>query len=219
MTETIAGKGAVVHDHPAYTGAMGIEGTDASKELAETADVVIAVGTRLQDFTTGSWTTFAPEAKFININAARYDASKHFAQPVVGDALECLARSMPRWATGHASQLQMARAQALYSDWNKALDEGQKATNARVPSYAQVIARREQSGATEDDTMVTLPAGCRGRRPRTGASRHPTPTTSSSAFPAWGTRLPAAGATPWPKPVPTAGRWACPSSWWATGRT
>ncbi|MDP7564435.1 MAG: thiamine pyrophosphate-binding protein, partial [Arenicellales bacterium] len=69
MAETIAGKGAVVHDHPAYVGPMGIEGTDAAKELAEDADVVIAVGTRLQDFTTGSWTTFASEAQFININA------------------------------------------------------------------------------------------------------------------------------------------------------
>jgi 3D-(3,5/4)-trihydroxycyclohexane-1,2-dione acylhydrolase (decyclizing) len=170
MTETIAGKGAVVHNHPAYTGAMGIEGTNASKELAETADVVIAVGTRLQDFTTGSWTTFAPEAKFININAARYDASKHFAQPVVGDALECLGEidaALGDWACEPA---QMARAQALYSDWNKALDEGQKATNARVPSYAQVIAV-VNAHATEDDTMVTAAGGLPGKRPRTGASR------------------------------------------------
>jgi 3D-(3,5/4)-trihydroxycyclohexane-1,2-dione acylhydrolase (decyclizing) len=161
MTETIAGKGAVVHNHPAYTGAMGIEGTNASKELAETADVVIAVGTRLQDFTTGSWTTFAPEAKFININAARYDASKHFAQPVVGDALECLGEidaALGDWACEPA---QMARAQALYSDWNKALDEGQKATNARVPSYAQVIAV-VNAHATEDDTMVTAAGGLPG---------------------------------------------------------
>ncbi|MBT8424163.1 MAG: 3D-(3,5/4)-trihydroxycyclohexane-1,2-dione acylhydrolase (decyclizing), partial [Silicimonas sp.] len=59
MAETIAGKGAVVHDHPSYVGALGIEGTDAAMELALNADVVLAVGTRLQDFTTGSWTTFS----------------------------------------------------------------------------------------------------------------------------------------------------------------
>ena len=68
-------------------GALGIEGTDAAKELAESADVVIAIGTRLQDFTTGSWTTFARDAQFININAARFDAGKHRSVAVVGDAL------------------------------------------------------------------------------------------------------------------------------------
>ncbi|WHZ34809.1 3D-(3,5/4)-trihydroxycyclohexane-1,2-dione acylhydrolase (decyclizing) [Sagittula sp. MA-2] len=161
MTETIAGKGAVVHDHPAYTGAMGIEGTDASKELAETADVVIAVGTRMQDFTTGSWTTFAPDARFLNINAARFDASKHFALPVVGDALECITEldeALGDWACDPA---RMARAQELYADWNRALDEGQKPTNAAVPSYAQVIGVVNRK-ASPDDTMVTAAGGLPG---------------------------------------------------------
>ncbi len=51
------------------------------------ADVILAIGTRLQDFTTGSWTAFSPEARFISINAARFDAVKHRAVAVVGDAL------------------------------------------------------------------------------------------------------------------------------------
>lgn len=161
ITETIAGKGGVVHDHPAYTGAMGIEGTDASRELAETADVVIAVGTRMQDFTTGSWTTFAKDTKFININAARFDASKHFAQPVVGDALECLAdldAALGDWA---CDPVQMQRAQTLYAAWNKALDEGQAPTNAAVPSYAQVIGVVNRK-ARPEDTMVTAAGGLPG---------------------------------------------------------
>jgi len=161
MAETIAGKGGVVHDHLAYTGAMGIEGTDASKELAETADVVVAVGTRMQDFTTGSWTTFAPDTKFINMNAARFDASKHFALPVVGDALECLSdldAALGDWACDPA---QMARAQKLYADWNTELDAGQVPTNAAVPSYAQVIGVVNRMAAPED-TMVTAAGGLPG---------------------------------------------------------
>ncbi|WP_416883597.1 3D-(3,5/4)-trihydroxycyclohexane-1,2-dione acylhydrolase (decyclizing) [Marivita sp.] len=161
FTETIAGKGAVVHDHPAYVGAMGIEGTEAARELAEAADVVIAVGTRMQDFTTGSWTTFAKDAKFININAARFDASKHFAQPVVGDALECLTELDAALGDWTADPTQMQMAQQLYADWNAFLDAGQAPSNAPVPSYAQVIAVVNKA-AREADTMVTAAGGLPG---------------------------------------------------------
>lgn len=161
VAETIAGKGGVVHDHPAYVGAIGIEGTDAAKELAETADVVIAIGTRMQDFTTGSWTTFARDAKFLNINAARFDASKQFAVPVVGDALECLKEiddALGEWTCDPA---QMARARKLYAEWNKQLDEGQAPTNAALPSYAQVIGVVNKL-ARPEDTMVTAAGGLPG---------------------------------------------------------
>lgn len=161
MTETIAGKGAVVHDHPAYVGAMGIEGTEAARELAEAADVIVAVGTRMQDFTTGSWTTFSKDAKFININAARFDASKHFALPVVGDAVECLTElddALGDWACGTE---QMALAQKLYADWNAELDAGQAPTNAAVPSYAQVIGVVNKM-ARPEDTMLTAAGGLPG---------------------------------------------------------
>jgi len=161
IAETIAGKGAVVHDHPAYVGAMGIEGTDAAKELAETADVVIAVGTRMQDFTTGSWTTFAKDTKFLNINAARFDASKHFAVPVVGDALECLQELDAQLGDWACDPAQMHRAQDLYANWNRALDEGQAPTNAKVPSYAQVIGIVNKM-ARPEDTMVTAAGGLPG---------------------------------------------------------
>ncbi|MFT6532811.1 MAG: 3D-(3,5/4)-trihydroxycyclohexane-1,2-dione acylhydrolase (decyclizing) [Limimaricola cinnabarinus] len=161
MAETIAGKGAVTHDHPAYVGALGIEGTDAAMNLALDADVVLAIGTRLQDFTTGSWTTFSPDARFISINAARHDAHKHQSLPVVGDALETLHElnsALDRWACDPA---RMAQAQSLYADWNAALDEGQAATNAPVPSYAQVIAVVNKA-ARPEDTMVTAAGGLPG---------------------------------------------------------
>jgi 3D-(3,5/4)-trihydroxycyclohexane-1,2-dione acylhydrolase (decyclizing) len=161
FAETIAGKGAVLHDHPSYVGAMGIEGTEAARELAEKADVVIAIGTRMQDFTTGSWTTFSKDAKFININAARFDASKHFAQPVVGDALEAITEidaGLGDWAVDPAH---MAHAQDLYAKWNADLDAGQAPSNAPVPSYAQVI-KVVNDAARVEDTMVTAAGGLPG---------------------------------------------------------
>jgi len=161
MAETIAGKGAVVHEHPAYVGPMGIEGTDAAKELAEDADVVIAVGTRLQDFTTGSWTTFAPETQFININAARFDARKNRALPVVGDALESLRELDAALGDWICDPARMEEARRLYADWNRMLDHGQAPTKAAVPSYAQVIAVVNKM-AKPEDTMVTAAGGLPG---------------------------------------------------------
>ncbi len=161
MAETISGKGAVVHDHPAYVGPLGIEGTDAAKALAEDADVVVAVGTRLQDFTTGSWTTFANDTRFININAARFDANKHRSLPVVADALEAIGEldaAMEEWVCDAS---RMDRARDLYKEWNQLLDKGQAPTNAEVPSYAQVIAV-VNNAADEGDTMVTAAGGLPG---------------------------------------------------------
>ena len=161
VAETIAGKGAMTHDNPVYVGPIGIEGTDAAKELAETADVVIAVGTRMQDFTTGSWTTFAGNAQFININAAGFDARKHRALPVVGDALEALHDLDAALGDWTAPGAQMETAQKLYASWNALLDEGQTPTNQPVPSYAQVIAVVNKA-ARPDDTMVTAAGGLPG---------------------------------------------------------
>ncbi len=161
MAETIAGKGAVTHDNPVYVGPMGIEGTEAARKLSETADVVLTVGTRLQDFTTGSWTTFPPEARFININAARFDAMKHQAVPVVGDALECMGElddALGDWA---APPARMAEAQAWYAEWNALLDEGQAPTNQAVPSYAQVVGVVNRA-ARPEDVMVTAAGGLPG---------------------------------------------------------
>ena len=62
----------------------------SANTLAAEADVVVAVGTRLQDFTTSSWTGFSGDVRIVTVNAARFDAVKHGAQAVVGDAREAL---------------------------------------------------------------------------------------------------------------------------------
>ena len=89
VVETIAGRSAMLHNHPHNAGPLGVIGSSSANMLAEEADVVVAVGTRLQDFTTGSWSVFGNEQmRLISINAARYDAHKHRALSVVGDACE-----------------------------------------------------------------------------------------------------------------------------------
>ncbi|MEM6306644.1 MAG: thiamine pyrophosphate-binding protein, partial [Pseudomonadota bacterium] len=86
VVETIAGRANMLASHDLNIGPIGVTGSNSANTIAEQADVILAVGTRLQDFTTGSWTAFAHDAQFINLNAARHDAAKHRSLPIVGDA-------------------------------------------------------------------------------------------------------------------------------------
>ena len=99
--ETQAGKGGVPWNHLINVGAVGATGGSAANQLAMEADVVLAIGTRLADFTTGSKTTFGPNATFIGLNVSPLDAHKLFALPLVGDAkrgLESLSSSLKNYA-------------------------------------------------------------------------------------------------------------------------
>ena len=88
-------------DHPNNIGAIGVTGSEAANRLAREADVVLAVGTRLQDFTTASRTLFAnPDVQLIQLNAANFDAIKHNAWPLVSDAqltLNALQERLSSW--------------------------------------------------------------------------------------------------------------------------
>jgi len=161
ITETIAGKGAVAHDHPAYAGPIGIVGSTSANELAATADVILAIGTRLMDFTTGSWTSFKHDTKFISINAARWDATKHQALAVIGDAkatIEEMELSLKSWK---ADAAWTKKGKDLMAVWNAALDGYQKITNDPVPTYAQVVGV-VNSKAGPRDYMVTAAGGLPG---------------------------------------------------------
>ncbi|KNG92435.1 3D-(3,5/4)-trihydroxycyclohexane-1,2-dione acylhydrolase (decyclizing) [Pseudaestuariivita atlantica] len=138
VVETIAGRANLVSTHDLNTGPVGVTGSDSANTIASEADVILAVGTRLQDFTTGSWTAFAKEAQIVSLNAARHDAGKHRALPVVGDAklgLQALGAAM----SGYSAP----------ADWTKrARDERAKwddevartvAHGNRPNSYAQAI--------------------------------------------------------------------------------
>ena len=87
LGETMAGKGALPWNHPQNLEAVGVTGTPGANLLAREADLVIAIGTRLSDFTTASKTAFQnPGVRFVNVNIAEFDAYKQAALPLVADA-------------------------------------------------------------------------------------------------------------------------------------
>ena len=100
VVDTPAGRTLLPHDHPLYGGPLGIIGSASANALAAEADVALVVGSRLQDFATASWTVFSPDVRLIHLNAARFDAVKHAAHALVGDArvgLEELDRQLDGW--------------------------------------------------------------------------------------------------------------------------
>ena len=138
VVETIAGRANMLATHPLNIGPIGVTGSDSANIIAERADVVLAVGTRLQDFTTGSWTAFAKDARFIGLNAGRHDAIKHLSLPVVGDAkraLTALGTSLDgyRAPTGWTQE-----AQAKRQVWDAYVADNVAPGN-RPNSYAQAI--------------------------------------------------------------------------------
>ncbi|HEV7249712.1 MAG TPA: 3D-(3,5/4)-trihydroxycyclohexane-1,2-dione acylhydrolase (decyclizing) [Shinella sp.] len=161
LCETIAGKGTVTHDHPAHVGPIGIVGSTSANALAAEADVVLAVGTRLMDFTTGSWTAFSPDARFVSINAARWDANKHRAVAVVGDALETVNELESALGDHKADAGWTEKGRLEFAKWNDALDGYQKPTNAPVPTYAQVVGI-VNSKAKDRDLLITAAGGLPG---------------------------------------------------------
>jgi 3D-(3,5/4)-trihydroxycyclohexane-1,2-dione acylhydrolase (decyclizing) len=123
VSETQAGKGALHADHPQLAGAMGVTGTSAANQLAIDADLIIAIGTRLGDFTTASKTAFQnPAVRFVNINVAEFDAFKHAALPLTADALvtlEELGSELSSWQIPQSYQREIAR---LRSAWDQEVD-------------------------------------------------------------------------------------------------
>ncbi|MGJ8587094.1 MAG: 3D-(3,5/4)-trihydroxycyclohexane-1,2-dione acylhydrolase (decyclizing) [Yoonia sp.] len=138
VVETIAGRANLLHDHPLNIGPIGVTGSDSANTIAEEADVIVAVGTRLQDFTTGSWTAFAHDAKLIGLNAARHDAAKHMSATVVGDAKLGLAALQEALASYRTPESWTQHAQAERATWNDYVAENTRVGNGPA-SYAQAI--------------------------------------------------------------------------------
>ncbi|MBV2360603.1 3D-(3,5/4)-trihydroxycyclohexane-1,2-dione acylhydrolase (decyclizing) [Thalassococcus sp. CAU 1522] len=138
VIETIAGRANLVHDHPLNIGPVGVTGSDSANWVAERADVILCVGTRLQDFTTGSWTAFAQDAQLIGLNAARHDAIKHLSLPVIGDAKLGL-RALDAALSGYTAPADWTKSsQAERAKWNVYVADNTAHGN-RPNSYAQAI--------------------------------------------------------------------------------
>ncbi|MBB6522591.1 3D-(3,5/4)-trihydroxycyclohexane-1,2-dione acylhydrolase (decyclizing) [Pseudoteredinibacter isoporae] len=163
VAETQAGKGALAWDHPNYVGAVGVTGTEIANKLAMEADVVLAVGSRLQDFTTGSRTLIDSEkTALIQLNVSGFDAIKHNAFSLVSDAslgLSDLSAGLGEWQADAAWQ---AMAADGIQHWNAYYDEvtgpcEQPQTKTGLPSDAQVLGAIKRASDASD--VVICAAG------------------------------------------------------------
>ena len=158
--ETQAGKGSLPWNHPQSVGAIGVTGTSAANELAADADVILAVGTRLQDFTTASRSLFA-KAKLIQLNVAAFDCAKHGAQPLMADArrgLEDLSDGLQDWQVPKAWQ---ARSGQLKEVWEVACDRATARADSPLPTDAQVLGAVNRLAGT-NGTVVCAAGGLPG---------------------------------------------------------
>lgn len=161
VAETQAGKGALSWQHPCAVGGIGVTGSAAANQLATEADLILAVGSRLQDFTTQSRTGFAGKT-LLQLNIGAFDATKHQAVPLVGDAallLTQLHKALPLW---QSETSWLAHAQQLNQQWQQAYDELTKApASGALPSDAQVLgAVKRQS--VKSDVVVCAAGGLPG---------------------------------------------------------
>ena len=155
VAETQAGKSALPWDHPLNLGPIGVTGGEPANDRCAQADVILAVGTRLQDFTTGSWGLFAnPERTTIGLNVQAYDADKHGALPLMADArvgLEDLTAALGDYAAE-------TPAPAAKADWFAKVDALTAAPEGNeLPTDMQVVGAVQRSA--KDNTVAMCAAG------------------------------------------------------------
>ena len=157
VAETQAGKSALAWDDPHNLGAIGVTGGSAANAVAESADVVLCVGTRMQDFTTGSWALFKhPNRRFILLNVAAYDAAKQQAMPLVSDAAVGLAQLSAELGDWRSA----ASFDALRERWLQAAAaalDPRRRTASGLPSDAQVLG--VVNANLDDDAIMVCAAG------------------------------------------------------------
>ncbi len=162
VMETQAGKSSVPHDHPLNMGSLGVTGTKAANDMAEEADLIIAIGTRLADFATGSWGLFKnPNHRLLTLNVQAFDTAKHQAQALVADALtglKALDAGLRRYKAGAAWT---AKAGVAKAAWLKVAATYTNASNAVPPSDSQVIGAVQRQ-ALASDIVVAAAGGLPG---------------------------------------------------------
>ena len=143
VVETVAGKATLLSAHRLNAGPIGSTGCTSANALAGEADVVLAVGSRLQDFTTGSWTVFANESvRFIGLNTASFDAVKHLAHPLVADAREGLRELSARVGAWRGPDDWTDRASVETAQYHAYVDKiasPSAPAQEEKPTYAQVV--------------------------------------------------------------------------------
>ena len=169
--ETMAGKGSLRFDHPLNLGAMGVTGTLAANRYAQDADLVIGIGTRYSDFTTASKTAWQnPDVRFININVAEFDAFKHHALAVTGDAkvtLEELEKALIGYVSGTEHE-----SKALHDAWEAEVDRIYAIRNEPLLSQGEIIGAVNEHGSPEG-IMVCAAGSLPGDLHKLWRTRHP----------------------------------------------
>ncbi|MCY3744256.1 MAG: 3D-(3,5/4)-trihydroxycyclohexane-1,2-dione acylhydrolase (decyclizing) [Candidatus Poribacteria bacterium] len=156
--ETFAGKGSLPYNHPQNLGAIGATGTPGANITAREADLVIAIGTRLSDFTTASKTAFQnPNVRFININVAEFDAYKHAALPLVADARVTLAELATAVGDYHVAADYSAQIEKYRAEWEEEVDRLYHLSHGPLPSQSEVIGVVNEFSRPED--VIVCAAG------------------------------------------------------------
>jgi 3D-(3,5/4)-trihydroxycyclohexane-1,2-dione acylhydrolase (decyclizing) len=156
--ETQAGKSTTPPDHPLAMGAVGVTGTGAANALASQADVIVGVGTRFADFTTGSWALFKnADRRLISVNVQAFDAAKHHALSVVGDARTALAALDSKLDAWKAPRAWSDEAVKAKTEWEASAARYTAPTNAPAPTDAEVLGALMRSGEKSD--VVVCAAG------------------------------------------------------------
>ena len=156
VVETQAGKSALPWDHPLNLGPIGVTGGEAANDLCARADVVFGVGTRFQDFTTGSWGLFAnPSRRLMSLNTAAYDAAKHGAMPLMADAKIGLAE-LSEVLGAYRSPVDISGAKEAWFAKVDPLTDAPSEGNA-LPTDMQVVGAVQR--AAHADTAVMCAAG------------------------------------------------------------
>ena len=162
VTQTVMGYSTMKRDHSHFLGPIGGLGGKAANNLAKQTDLAIAVGTKLGDFTTGSWANFEnPNFSLISINVARFDANKHMAQSVIGDAkvsLNELSQILGNWK---APEEWHNKSKEELNSWNEYVDKESGPTNQKVPSYAHAVGAIYRN-SDKTDIAVTAAGGLVG---------------------------------------------------------
>jgi len=155
VVETVAGKSCLVASHPLNSGPIGVTGCESANALASEADVVLAIGTRLEDFTTGSWTVFEdPGVRFIGLNAARFDAVKRRSFPVVGDAREGLTALQEKLTGWRSEDGWSERAASLTAGYHAYIDKIAADSGDTPATYAQVVGAVDRNKRPGDHALA-----------------------------------------------------------------
>ena len=162
VTQTVMGYSTMKRDHSHFLGPIGGLGGKAANNFAKKTDLAIAVGTKLGDFTTGSWANFEnPKFSLVSINVARFDANKHMSLSIVADAkvsLNELSLALGNWK---ASDDWYQKSRKELKSWNEYVDKESGPTNQKLPSYAHAVGAIYRN-SDPSDIAVTAAGGLVG---------------------------------------------------------